>query len=41
MTENFMTNNNAATLESFRTLGHSGLIVSPLALGTMTFAAPS
>lgn len=27
-------------LTSFRTLGRSGLIVSPLALGTMTFAAP-
>ncbi len=27
-------------LQSFRTLGRSGLIVSPLALGTMTFAAP-
>ena len=27
-------------LTSFRTLGRSGLVVSPLALGTMTFAAP-
>ena len=27
-------------LTSYRTLGHSGLIVSPLALGTMTFGAP-
>ena len=27
-------------LKSFRTLGRSGLVVSPLALGTMTFAAP-
>ena len=27
-------------LASFRTLGRSGLVVSPLALGTMTFAAP-
>lgn len=27
-------------LTDFRTLGHSGLIVSPLALGTMTFGAP-
>jgi aryl-alcohol dehydrogenase-like predicted oxidoreductase len=35
-----MTNNNSTTLESFRTLGRSGLIVSPMALGTMTFAAP-
>ncbi|WOJ03059.1 aldo/keto reductase [Citrobacter koseri] len=26
-------------LSSYRTLGHSGLIVSPLALGTMTFGA--
>ena len=26
-------------LTSFRTLGRSGLVVSPLALGTMTFAA--
>jgi aryl-alcohol dehydrogenase-like predicted oxidoreductase len=25
------------SLTAFRTLGHSGLIVSPLALGTMTF----
>jgi aryl-alcohol dehydrogenase-like predicted oxidoreductase len=35
-----MTNNNSTALESFRTLGRSGLIVSPMALGTMTFAAP-
>ena len=35
-----MTNNNSITLESFRTLGRSGLIVIPFALGTMTFAAP-
>ena len=28
------------TLSDFRTLGHSGLIVSPLALGTMTFGTP-
>lgn len=27
-------------LKSFRTVGRSGLVVSPLALGTMTFAAP-
>ena len=27
-------------LTNFRTLGHSGLIVSPLALGTMTFGTP-
>lgn len=27
-------------LTSFRTLGHSGLVVSPLALGTMTFGTP-
>lgn len=27
-------------LTDFRTLGHSGLIVSPLALGTMTFGTP-
>ncbi len=27
-------------LNSFRTLGRSGLVVSPMALGTMTFAAP-
>lgn len=27
-------------LTSFRTLGRSGLVISPLALGTMTFAAP-
>jgi aryl-alcohol dehydrogenase-like predicted oxidoreductase len=27
-------------LQSHRTLGHSGLVVSPLALGTMTFGAP-
>ena len=32
-----MKSDNSTTLESFRTLGHSGLIVSPLALGTMTF----
>jgi len=25
------------SLTDFRTLGHSGLIISPLALGTMTF----
>jgi aryl-alcohol dehydrogenase-like predicted oxidoreductase len=35
-----MKSNNSMTLESFRTLGRSGLIVSPFALGTMTFAAP-
>ena len=35
-----MKSENNLTLDSFRTLGHSGLIVSPLALGTMTFAAP-
>ncbi|MBC7921225.1 MAG: aldo/keto reductase [Ferruginibacter sp.] len=28
------------SLTDFRTLGHSGLIVSPLALGTMTFGTP-
>lgn len=28
------------TLESYRTLGKSGLLVSPLALGTMTFGTP-
>lgn len=28
------------SLTAFRTLGHSGLIVSPLALGTMTFGTP-
>lgn len=27
------------SLTNYRTLGHSGLIVSPLALGTMTFGA--
>jgi aryl-alcohol dehydrogenase-like predicted oxidoreductase len=27
-------------LQSYRTLGHSGLVVSPLALGTMTFGTP-
>jgi aryl-alcohol dehydrogenase-like predicted oxidoreductase len=27
-------------LQSYRTLGHSGLLVSPLALGTMTFGTP-
>ena len=35
-----MKSNNPTTLESFRTLGHSGLIVSPFALGTMTFGTP-
>lgn len=34
-----MQNENSAHLDSFNTLGRSGLIVSPLALGTMTFAA--
>ena len=34
-----MKNENNLALDSFRTLGNSGLIVSPLALGTMTFAA--
>ena len=29
------------TLTDYRTLGHSGLVVSPLALGTMTFGNPS
>ena len=29
------------TLTDFRTLGHSGLVVSPLALGTMTFGNQS
>ncbi len=33
-------NNNFMSLTDFRTLGHSGLIVSPLALGTMTFGTP-
>lgn len=28
------------TLESYRPLGRSGLLVSPLALGTMTFGTP-
>lgn len=28
------------SLTDFRTLGHSGLVVSPLALGTMTFGTP-
>lgn len=28
-------------LTDFRTLGHSGLVVSPLALGTMTFGTPA
>ncbi|WP_199341618.1 MULTISPECIES: aldo/keto reductase [Nostocales] len=28
------------SLTAFRTLGHSGLIVSPLTLGTMTFGTP-
>ena len=28
------------TLTDFRTLGRSGLVVSPLALGTMTFGTP-
>ena len=28
------------SLTAFRTLGHSGLIVSPIALGTMTFGTP-
>ena len=27
-------------LTDFRTLGRSGLVVSPLALGTMTFGTP-
>ncbi|WP_288434751.1 aldo/keto reductase, partial [uncultured Deinococcus sp.] len=27
-------------LTDFRTLGHSGLIVTPLCLGTMTFGTP-
>jgi aryl-alcohol dehydrogenase-like predicted oxidoreductase len=35
-----MKSNNPTTLKSFRTLGHSGLIVSPFALGTMTFGTP-
>ena len=35
-----MKNEKNLSLDSFRTLGRSGLIVSPLALGTMTFAAP-
>lgn len=35
-----MQNEKNLSLDSFRALGHSGLIVSPLALGTMTFAAP-
>jgi len=30
----------AMTLTDFRTLGRSGLVVSPLALGTMTFGTP-
>ncbi len=28
------------SLTQFRTLGHSGLVISPLALGTMTFGTP-
>lgn len=28
------------SLTAFRTLGHSGLVISPLALGTMTFGTP-
>jgi len=28
------------SLTAFRTLGRSGLVVSPLALGTMTFGTP-
>ena len=32
-----MKNENTKNLDSFRTLGRSGLIVSPFALGTMTF----
>ena len=28
------------SLTTFRTLGRSGLVVSPLALGTMTFGGP-
>lgn len=35
-----MKTENTTTLKSFRTLGRSGLIVSPLALGTMTFGTP-
>lgn len=34
-----MQNEYAAQLDYFNTLGRSGLVVSPLALGTMTFAA--
>lgn len=35
-----MQNENAAELDYFNTLGRSGLVVSPFALGTMTFGTP-